>query len=111
MTTAIIRTYSKNEHVAMKCYESMKALNVADKYCFFVERGGAIPNIVATYIENEPDIIDMFIMSKCKNHIIANSTFSWWSAWLSGNKTIAPKNFFVDGYTWPGMYKEDWILI
>lgn len=48
MTTVIIRTYAKNEHVAMKCYESMKALNVADKYCFFVERGGAIPNIVAT---------------------------------------------------------------
>lgn len=64
-----------------------------------------------TYIENESDIIDMFIMSKCKNHIIANSTFSWWSAWLSGNKTIAPKHFFIDGYTWPGMYKEDWILI
>ena len=63
------------------------------------------------FIENEPDIIDLFIMSKCKNHIIANSTFSWWSAWLSGNKTVAPKHFFVDGTTWPGMYKQEWIII
>ena len=64
-----------------------------------------------TFIENEPDIIDLFIMSKCKNHIIANSTFSWWAAWLSGNKTVAPKHFFVDGTTWDGMYKKDWIVI
>ena len=63
------------------------------------------------YIEGEKDIIDLFIMSKCKNHIIANSTFSWWAAWLSGNRTVAPKHFFVDGATWPGMYKDNWIII
>ena len=64
-----------------------------------------------TYIEGEKDIIDLFLMSKCKNHIIANSTFSWWASWLSGNKTVAPKNFFVDGYSWEGLYKKDWVII
>lgn len=47
-------------------------------------------------LENDrgPDYQDIFIMSKFKYHIIANSSFSWWGAWLSINNdeniTIAP---------------------
>jgi hypothetical protein len=49
------------------------------------------------YIEGEENKIDLYIMSLCKNNIIANSTFSWWSAWLNDNPSkqiIAPKNWF-----------------
>lgn len=59
--------------------------------------------------------IDMLLMSSCNHNIIANSSFSWWAAWLNENpeKTVvAPKKWFktkdLDTQT---LLPEEWIKI
>lgn len=49
------------------------------------------------FSEGRTDVEDLNLMAGCKGHIIANSSYSWWAAWLSGNRTIAPKAWHPDG--------------
>jgi len=48
------------------------------------------------FSEGERDIKDLSIMIACSGHIIANSSYSWWAAWLDkkGGKVIAPRAWF-----------------
>jgi hypothetical protein len=58
--------------------------------------------------------LELYLMSKCRHHVIANSTFSWWGAWLStyDNKiVVAPSQWFVNSPLPPYLIPSDWQLI
>lgn len=47
------------------------------------------------FFSDPRDWIDLFLMARCDEHVIANSTFSWWGAFLSGDPSpIYPSNWF-----------------
>ena len=58
----------------------------------------------------------MILMSNCKSNIIANSTFSWWGAWLNTSEdklVIAPSKWFGPKYSnknTKDILPESWIV-
>jgi len=52
------------------------------------------------FVEGNSDVEDLWLMSLCKKHVIVNSSFSWWGAYLntSENKmVISPSKWFGGG--------------
>jgi len=70
------------------------------------------------FVENNDsrfDYEDLRLMSSCKHHILANSSFSWWGAWLNPSQyktIIAPRNWFktklINGHD---LFLDNWILL
>jgi|TARA_B100000242_G_C42953420_1_gene442129 hypothetical protein len=62
--------------------------------------------------DNDSGYVDMCLMSMCTDFIIANSSFSWWAAWLGNKgKVVAPSNWFPDDKDTSDLYCPDWEVI
>ena len=67
-----------------------------------------------TYIEHNrgaDSYRDMQLMHMCRHHVIANSSFSWWGAWLNPNPdklVVAPKTWFSDGKVDDDLIPREW---
>jgi len=57
---------------------------------------------------------DMHLMSLCRHHIIANSSFSWWGAWLNphADKTVvAPERWFANDDNATDLIPSAWVRL
>lgn len=100
------------------------AQNVSDPYFFlFSDEPEWIkenlpldfPFEIISHNQGEKSFEDMRLMSLCKHHIIANSSFSWWGAWLNPSTdkiVIAPKQWFNNN-AWDAkdIVPKEWIKI
>lgn len=92
------------------------------EFFFFSDDMDWVKNNITTsypvnYVENNlgtESYNDMRLMSECKFNIIANSSFSWWGAWLNTNAeniVIAPKLWFANDFDTSDLIPDRWIRI
>ena len=70
--------------------------------------------VVVDHNRGADSAIDMRLMSLCRHHVIANSSFSWWGAWLNSapdKQVIAPKRWYADGREDGGLVPADWMRL
>lgn len=71
-----------------------------------------VPCTVISHNPPESPLTDLWLMSLCKHNIIANSSFSWWAAWLNNNhgkRVFAPSLWFADpGHVPHGLIPSGW---
>ncbi len=75
----------------------------------------AFPTFYVDHNQADKNYEDLRLMSLCQHNIIANSSFSWWGAWLNNNKNklvIAPKKLFnIQELLNNDIIPDEWIRI
>ena len=71
-----------------------------------------------TFVSGNTPFEDMLLMSRCRHYVIANSTFSWWAAWLgatTGSRIVASRHWFAperhSRTDTSDLYPADWIVL
>ncbi len=82
------------------------------KWCEEHLRTGFVTTYVA--VAGPKGAYHMDLMSRCKHNIIANSTFSWWGAWLNDDPNkivVAPKKWFADETEEGDIVPKSWVRL
>lgn len=89
-----------------------------DRELLFIKDGPARGRdyLPEEYLADEAlDWIDMKLMQLCTaGHIIPNSTYSWWAAFLEGGKTVYPSHWFgrkLSYINWKLMMPKEWEMV
>lgn len=70
------------------------------------------PTVFIGHNKGPKSFEDLRLMSQCKHNIMANSSFSWWGAWLNEYPkkiVIAPKRWFADKRNTSDLIPDNWI--
>lgn len=65
------------------------------------------------FVEGNSAVQDLYLLSCTKHSIIANSSFSWWGAYLNAQNnhiTVAPERWFTDKPN-PSIYPDEWVVL
>lgn len=98
----------------------MRNMHPGAKFFFFsndmewVKEHYSGPDCIAVEGNDEDSgYVDLYLMSQCEHHIIANSSFSWWGAWLgsSPQKTVIAPEKWLNGRRCSDIYTEEMILL
>ena len=85
----------------------------SDDIAWAKENLGLIANVnFIAHNQGRSSFEDMRLMSLCKYNIIANSSFSWWGAWLNaapGKIVIAPKQWFANMQDTRDLMPDNWL--
>lgn len=103
--------YEKGITYALEVYPNAKFFIFSDDIAW-VRSNLDIPN--ATFIDwnhGKESFLDMFLMSKCKAAIIANSSFSYWGAILGQKKSFVVKPKKWIGNEVPDIFPDTWISL
>ena len=109
--------YDSAIEIIEKKYNDVHFYVFSDDENFAKEKYGDSENFTIVEGNTKDAWKDMALMSFCKHHIIANSSFSWWGAWLSESKEsikIAPISWFnseIANFDIHNIVPKNWIKI
>lgn len=109
---AILDRTSRRDWTVRYCCEEQDVAEVRERVAAL---GAAFPALAFERVDGAlPDWQQMLYMSVCQHNIIANSTFSWWAAYLNRSATkvvCAPRRWFADDVAPTGLLLERWVTI
>ena len=90
----------------------------SDEPDFIAEAFADLPGAHVVRSDPHKSWEELFLMARCRHNIIANSSYSWWGAWLNPaehKRVIAPARWFTSGRLAAcnvlDLYPNDWILL
>ena len=102
-------------------YEAMKIIGLKNKFLIFSDdidwcKQQEIFSKNCLFADTRNNLNDLYLMTKCKNNIIANSSYSWWGAWLNNNTDkiiISPDRWFGPAlnHNLKDLRPKDWIIV